>query len=1033
MAWTEEQEKAIRTEGSNIIVSAGAGSGKTAVLTARVQRKLLEGVHVNELLVLTFTNAAAAEMKDRIRQTIHDTPSLLEEENLLEGAYITTFDAFSLAMVKKYHTQLNVSDTIQISDEVVIDLKKKEILDKIFEENYLSPKKNFMNLIDHFCLKDDEDLKKSILGIYKKIELKYNKEDYLNHYFDYHNIDDYVEEYLQLICQKRDQMMRLIEQLGDYFDGDFVAKVEDNFLKLRLAKNYDDFLKAMDYKSIMVPKNSDESGKKLKQTIFNMASEIKDYCIYDSISMMKDEIESTKDDIEVILSILKEFDQRLENYKREEEIYNFTDIARMAIQVVQENEDIRNELSNQFQEIMVDEYQDTSDTQEMFISLIARNNVYMVGDIKQSIYRFRNANPYLFKSKYDSYAKNHGGIKIDLLKNFRSREEVLADINLLFNYIMDDEIGGANYSESHQMVFGNSFDYVERGKTNQDYHMNIYTFDKKELGHLTVDEEEAFIIASDIQKKIEEKYLVFDKKKKALRPIEYRDFVILLDRSKSFDLYKKIFEYCHIPLDILREQSLKKDYDSFIIRNLFRLLIFIKKQDYGAEFRYVFTSVARSFLYQYTDQEIYELFLNHSFFESSLFQLCLDLSKKMDCMSLSQYYCYVMECFHYEEKLVTIGNVKSGRVRYEFFYNLCCDYEKLGNTIYDFVDYLNQVFDGNYDLKFNIDSNSGNSCKIMTIHKSKGLEFPICYFAGFTSPFNLNELSERVLFDSQYGFVLPKVDQYYKDTILKTLLKKHTKLEEISERIRLLYVAVTRAKEKMVIVMPECEEEQETFDVVPIYEREKYLSFYSIIKSIYSSLIPYEKKFSIIGSKEYLELSEQKNDVLDKNSDPLIVDELAMEEEKIEEIHYSKENKSILDSSIKEKMEFGTKVHAVLEEIDFSHYSLEDYHLSSFVKDKISSFLNSSFMKDRLSMKMYKEYEFIYEEDDTLSHGIIDLLIDEGDSYTIIDYKLKDIQDTAYQKQLNGYRKYIEGRTHKPVQCYLYSIMDEVYQEVVRD
>ena len=155
MGWTLEQQRAIDTKGMNILVSAGAGSGKTAVLTARVKRILLEGVHINQLLILTFTNAAAAEMKERIRKTILNTPELVPEKDLLDSAYITTFDSFSLAIVKKYHFKLNITNNIQITDDVIIDMKKREILEQIFEENYLSPQTGFMNIIKDFCLKDD--------------------------------------------------------------------------------------------------------------------------------------------------------------------------------------------------------------------------------------------------------------------------------------------------------------------------------------------------------------------------------------------------------------------------------------------------------------------------------------------------------------------------------------------------------------------------------------------------------------------------------------------------------------------------------------------------------------------------------------------------------------------------------------------------------------------------------------------------------------------------------------------------------------
>jgi ATP-dependent helicase/nuclease subunit A len=1033
MAWTTEQQQAIDSEGTNIIVSAGAGSGKTAVLTARVKRKILSGVHVNELLVLTFTNAAAAEMKDRIRKTINQTPEIKEEANLIDGAYITTFDSFSLSMVKKYHTRLNVTNNITITDEVIIDIEKHKIIDKIFDEYYLCPKQNFLKLINDFCLKDDKELKNYILNIYKKIELKYDKEKYLENYFEEEltpsKITEVVNEYLNVLKEKQKTIINLLPELNDYFDGEYVCKVEDVLSKLVNATSYNDFKDSVNYeKAPMVPRGSCEVGKTLKKTIFDIASEIKDLCIYSSIEEMQEEILSTKSNVEVIVDILKKLDKELEEYKKEEEIYNFTDIARLAIKVVEENEDIRLELTNSFNEILVDEYQDTSDTQEKFISLISKNNVYMVGDIKQSIYRFRNANPYIFKNKYDTYRDTDAGEKIDLLKNFRSRDKVLDNINLLFDLIMDDNIGGADYKASHRMVFGNT-SYINEGMTPQNYDMDIITYDSKNIGRITKDEEEAFIIGNDIKKKVEEKFQVFDKDTKILRDINYSDFVILLDKSKNFDLYKKIFEYLHIPLSILKDESLKKDEDALVIKNLLRLLICIKEKRYDTEFKYTFTSISRSFLYKISDEEIYNYFINNNFKESPLYNKCLELIPSMDVMSISSYLKYILNEFNYDEKLITIGNVKSFRVRSEYFYNLCKNYESSGNTIYDFVEYLNEIFDGDYDLKFNVNTSSSNSCKIMTIHKSKGLEFPICYFAGFSSKFNTSELKEKIIFDNKYGIILPKVDGYYKDTIMKTLLKINTKKEEISEKIRLLYVAVTRAKEKMIIVLPEQEETKEVLDIVPLNEREKYISFLSIMKSIYSTLLPFIIKSDVVGNKDYLNNIKKESNNLILPNDNLKVEELSLPNTIIEETHYSKDSLHLITKEEKELMDFGTKVHETLEMLDFNNIDLSLYNLTSKMEEKIKAFINSDLMKDKLNKKMYKEYEFIYEEDNTISHGIIDLLI-EDEEMTIIDYKLKNIDDINYDKQLNGYRKFISNKTNKKVNCYLYSILDEKYKEV---
>jgi len=1033
MAWTKEQQEAIDTEGKSVIVSAGAGSGKTAVLTARVQRKLLSGIHINELLVLTFTNAAAAEMKNRIRKTVNNTKELSQEKGLIDSAYITTFDAFALALVKKYHTRLNVSNNIKITDEVVIDLKKREILDSIFDSNYFSPKQGFMKLINDFALKDDEELKKYILNAYKNIELKYDKTEFLNSYFDKffttEEIDKLILEYVNLLKEKQSIIKELINELNAYFDSDFVSKIEDNFKALVNAKTYEEFRLACSYSSITLPRNSDSQGKKIKQEIFSVAGEVRELCIYEDTNEIREEILSTFDNTKVIIDILKEFDLLLDKYKREEEIYNFIDIARMAIEVVKDNADIREELTNSFNEILIDEYQDTSDIQEMFISLISKNNVYMVGDVKQSIYRFRNANPYIFKTKYDDYRDNNTGLKIDLLKNFRSRGEVLDNINLLFDLFMDDKYGGADYRVSHRMVFGNNT-YINEGKTTQDYNLDVIVYDKDSLGKITKDEEEAFIIGNDIKNKITNKYQIFDKDELILRDVQYSDFVILLDKSKNFDLYKKVFEYLDIPLTILKEESLRKDEDILVIRNLIRLLICIKEKRYDVDFKYSYTSIARSFLYRLSDKEIFECFVGNKFLDSDLYKKCFKLTEMMDIMPLASYLDYVLEEFSYEEKLFTIGNIKTYNVRREYLYNLCLDYQELGKTIYDFSIYLDQIFDNDYDLKFNVNSGSSNSCQIMTIHKSKGLEFPICYFAGFSSRFNMSELKEKIIFDNQYGLILPMVNDYYKDTIIKTLLKVRVRREEISEKIRLLYVALTRAKEKMIIVMPKCEEDNEALDLVPDYERDKYNSFLAIMKSIYSTLLPYVRESSVVATKEYLNII-SKDNISSSNSSKLNVEELNIETEEVTDKHYSKDSLHLASVEEINVMKFGTDVHAILEEIDFNNYDLDDYDISDSVKNKINNFINSSFMKDKLNYQMYKEYEFIYNEDNTISHGIIDLLIDCRDYYIIVDYKLKNIDDENYDKQLNGYRNYIKNKTGKDAKCYLYSIIDGNVREVL--
>jgi len=500
--WTIDQEKAITECGTNIIVSAGAGSGKTAVLTERTIRKLLNGTDINRLLILTFTNAAAGEMKNRIRVAIKKS-GLKEQLDYIDSAYITTFDSFALSVVKKYHLSLNIPNNISIMDSSIEVLKTNEILDKIFEESYGD--ENFNKLIGDFCSKSDDNIKEVVKEISKKLDLIIDKEGFLNNYIEDHFNDEYIDKYVNIYLEKINELKNSIEEPYK----ELISRVDNKYLEVF---NIESLLNSTTYEEMRLNincigsprknKNCVEGFEVYKDEIKKIITNLKELLRFNNIEEMKNTLISTKSYIEAICNIIKKFDIEFLKYKKENNIYTFSDIAKMSIKILKDNPSIREELKNSFDEIMVDEYQDTSDIQEEFIGLISNNNVYMVGDIKQSIYRFRHANPYIFRNKYDNYSKCNGGIKIDLLKNFRSRPEVLDDINLIFNLIMDNNIGDAKYKESHQMNFGNT-NYTEGYKTNQNNNMDILTYNPKDIEEYTSDEIEAFTTAYDIKEKIE--------------------------------------------------------------------------------------------------------------------------------------------------------------------------------------------------------------------------------------------------------------------------------------------------------------------------------------------------------------------------------------------------------------------------------------------------------------------------------------------------------------------------------------------------
>ena len=343
--WTKEQLDAINLDGNNIIVSAGAGSGKTAVLSERVLRKVNHGVHINEILILTFTNAAAKEMKDRIRNKLKKSGNM-EEVNLIDTSYITTFDSFSLSVVKKYHTILNISKDIGITDNSLLCIKKNEILDEIFDEYYEDSDSSFEKLINDYCFKDDKELKRLIIKVSDKLDMKYDKLDFLNSYLDKYYSNEYINDSIDMYYNEIEKLIykikSTIKELSLYLDGTYISKLEDQLSKLYKSTNYDDVVTSLDFRLLPLPKNSLEEAKLIKEKISSYVKEIKSLVVYESSNQIREEILSTKSNVEKIIEIITEFDKRFSKFKLENNMFDFSDINKMAIDIVSNHKDIRN-------------------------------------------------------------------------------------------------------------------------------------------------------------------------------------------------------------------------------------------------------------------------------------------------------------------------------------------------------------------------------------------------------------------------------------------------------------------------------------------------------------------------------------------------------------------------------------------------------------------------------------------------------------------------------------------------------------------
>lgn len=1029
--WTKEQEEAIYTSGKNIIVSAGAGSGKTAVLSERVLHKIEEGTHVNELLILTFTRAAADEMKDRIRKKISGKEELKKELTLLNSSYITTFDSFALSVVKKYHYLLNITDNINITDESIVKIQNKKILDEIFERSYKNIR--FQELIKKYCIKTDKVLKENILSIALKIDGFIDPFGFIdnvyNNFFNENNVDNLLKTYESIINDLKKTIELEIENMSLYFDSDYIEKVNDAVYNI-LNADIDELHLYSTVKLPTVPRGSSEEAKASKDSLKKACDKLLSYGNYGTINDIKNDIYSTKDTVLTILDIIKEFLLEIEKYKKENDIYTFNDISKLSIKILKENENIREELKSSFKEIMIDEYQDTNDVQETFIGMISNNNVYMVGDIKQSIYRFRGSNPEIFKEKYSNYSKDIGGYKIDLIKNFRSRSEVLDNINKIFCLIMDYNLGSAEYSVSHQMVYGNTaYDTEKVNGFNYNFRVLEYLNKQKESGFSDI-EVEIFTIAKDIKNKLDNNFQVFDKEDGKLRNATYNDFVIILDRSKYFDDFKKIFEYFDIPLTILKDGKLNSTTDILLIKNLVDFIIKIKEDVYDIDFKYDFISIARSFLYEYSDEYIFDIVTNNKIKETTIYNDLSTLSDKLNSYTSSLLFNDILDVTDFYNKLNKVGDYEEVNVRLKTINSLSSSLSSLGLSIMDFRDYLTDIIENDEDIKYATYTKEGNSVKILTIHKSKGLEYPICYFADLDHEFNTSELKDKFIVDKKYGLIVPSNLEEIDNSLIKEMYKYDFNREEVSEKIRLFYVALTRAREQMIIVLPDKETrtlEKNNDGVIEEIRRLSFNKLSSFIYGIKNYLYSYFEQIDIekLGlTKNYLYPKKIVQETLNNIKDNINVEEINIENEVVEEKHFSKETNKIITKEENDLMKFGTKVHEIFELLDFRNIDLSLVD-NKFIRNKVEKFLSNDLLKNISNANIYKEYEFIYNKDNNEYHGIIDLMLEYDNHIDIIDYKLKGITDENYIKQLNGYKEYIEKISNKEVSTYLYSILDE--------
>lgn len=852
MAWTKEQEKAIYQKGDNILVAAAAGSGKTAVLVERIVNKIInEKIDVDKLLVVTFTNAAATEMRERVLDAIYkkleDNPDnlmLQKQIVLLNKSHISTIHAFCLEVIKNNFYKTDISPNFRLANTPEIELLKMEVLEEVFDNLYEEKNENFIKLIDTYCgYRSDDNLKEIILKIYRYIQSMPYPEEWLEKQVEKFNLDleqdfsktvwgqllikeakEDIEESINMLKNVA-KKLQLETDLNKWYliINDDISGLEE----IAEMENWDDFyikmqdLKfktwAQDRKIVSELKDNAKAVRdKAKAKIDDLKNKI---FIYDS-KQANNDIFAMYETLQEIKNVILKFISEYQKAKLQKNIIDFNDIEHLALQIlVQKNEkgkyeptEVAKEYQEMFEEIAIDEYQDSNEIQEEILKQISRgNNIFMVGDVKQSIYKFRQAKPELFLQKYNTYDNN----KIQLFANFRSRKNILDLSNVIFENIMSEEFGSIDYNENEFLNVGQEY-IATKEKTlgKAELHIIDASVEIEEVQDEILEnaEIEAKFVAKKIQELINGNYVVYDKKQ-GYRKLQFKDIVILLRKTANVaPIYEKELENLEYPVfsDIGTNY-----FESIEIQTIMSLLKIISNPDNDI----ALVTVLRSPIGKFTDNELIEIRLenqNESFYNALLsseqlkekiddfLELVEDFRTKQEYLKLDELIWYIYEKTGYLNyvSLMKNGNLKVANLR--MLFEKARDYEQGSfKGLYNFINFIDKVTKGNTDMGApKLIGENENVIRIMSIHKSKGLEFPVVFLCGTGNQFNMLDLNDNILIHSELGLG-PKYINYERrityNTLAKEAIKYQIKKEIKEEEMRLLYVALTRSREKLII------------------------------------------------------------------------------------------------------------------------------------------------------------------------------------------------------------------------------------------
>ena len=952
------------------------GSGKTAVLVERIINKIVnEKIDIDKLLVVTFTNAAASEMRARIMDAIYkyleEKPEdeHMQKQTILMGkSNICTIHSFCLDVIKNNFYEISISPNFRIGDQTEIELLKQEVLEDMFEEKYIEENKEFLDLINTYTnYRGDEPLKEIILKIHRFIQASPFPEEWLEEKIEEFNLKQNLETDFSntawgkiLINVFEDDLYSCIIELKS------IKKDLDKFIELEkfsktissdiekleeLKSNTDSWDKLYELSNSLKwdtwPRDSKivieqkEIAKEKRDNVKKKFSKIRDKILICDSRRANEDISSMYNIMYAIKNIIIEFIQKYQEAKKEKNIVDFSDIEHFALKILLEKKEDKyiptktaEKYMEKFEEIAIDEYQDSNLVQEYILNAVSRgNNIFMVGDVKQSIYKFRQARPELFINKYETYKlkeqKNESdSLKIQLFKNFRSRKNVLDITNFVFENIMSKQLGDINYDEKEYLNLGANFEEPQEecnfaGKT------ELAIIDLKEAEDEQKEENEniedivieAKLVADKIQELINSKYKVYDKKI-GYRDISYKDIVILLRATSNLaPIYERELNNLNIPVfSDVGTQYL----ETVEIQTIMSVLKIIDNpmQDIPL------VSVLRSPIGKFDDNDLIQIKLQGSHKKYDYFyEILLEASKneklpinkkirdfleqlekwrkQREYLALDELIWQIYLDTGYYNYVSLMPNGVLRQANLNILFEKAKEYEKSTfKSLFNFINFIDKLKTNNGDMdSAKLIGENEDVVRIMSIHKSKGLEFPVVFLCSTAKKFNMQDLNDNILLHQDIG-IGPKYIDYERrieyNTLAKIAIAEKIKTETISEEMRILYVALTRAKEKLIItgLSKDIEKEQKKKkDLLETYNEKNinpnilknYKSYLDWIELVYLNNIN-EMKY-IIDLKIYT-----KDELLQKwNKEENESIEETDEIKGLEEISENKKLKEILD------------------------------------------------------------------------------------------------------------------------------------------